>query len=313
MKLINGECLEEMDKLIEQWVKVDAIITDPPYWTMEKLNYKEQVQVHWLDWMKWDIAIEPKQIFERANKLLRKNWKLILFSQEPYTSKLTTEAIPNIPFSYRMTWVKDIYWHALLAKKAPLNFTEDILVFSKNHDTDWIHPLREYFKEVMGFIGWTKKSIIDKIGQKADHTFRVTSTQYWLCTEKTYLELIEVFWIDKMEWFKSFEVLQEVDIKFKEEYCSVFNLPKGKKYKSNILEYKKDYTWHHPTQKPLALMEDLIYTYTNEWETVLDFTMGSWSTWVWAKNTNRDFIGIELDEDYFNIAKERIWNVKTVK
>jgi len=62
----------------------------------------------------------------------------------------------------------------------------------------------------------------------------------------------------------------------------------------------------HPTQKPVALMEYLIKTYTNESETVLDFTMGSGSTGVAAKNLNRNFIGIEQDEQYFNIAKERI-------
>ncbi len=62
----------------------------------------------------------------------------------------------------------------------------------------------------------------------------------------------------------------------------------------------------HPTQKPVALMEYLIKTYTNEGETVLDFTMGSGTTGVAAKNLNRKFIGIELDPDYFQIAKDRI-------
>lgn len=62
----------------------------------------------------------------------------------------------------------------------------------------------------------------------------------------------------------------------------------------------------HPTQKPVALLEYLIKTYTNENETVLDSTMGSGSTGVACINTNRRFIGIELDDNYFNIAKERI-------
>ena len=62
----------------------------------------------------------------------------------------------------------------------------------------------------------------------------------------------------------------------------------------------------HPTQKPVALMEYLIKTYTNEGETVLDFTMGSGTTGVACRNLNRNFIGIELDVDYFNIAKARI-------
>ena len=65
----------------------------------------------------------------------------------------------------------------------------------------------------------------------------------------------------------------------------------------------------HPTQKPVALMGYLIKTYTNEGETVLDFTCGSGTTGVAAKNLNRSFIGIELDETYFNIAKDRINSV----
>ena len=64
----------------------------------------------------------------------------------------------------------------------------------------------------------------------------------------------------------------------------------------------------HATQKPVLLMEYLIKTYTNENETVLDFTMGSGTTGVAAKNLNRNFIGIELDDKYFEIAKERITN-----
>ena len=62
----------------------------------------------------------------------------------------------------------------------------------------------------------------------------------------------------------------------------------------------------HPTQKPVELLEYLIKTYTGENETVLDFTMGSGSTGVACVNTNREFIGIELDKTYFKIAQERI-------
>jgi len=77
-------------------------------------------------------------------------------------------------------------------------------------------------------------------------------------------------------------------------------------YPRNLLEYSKDRPSIHPTQKPVALLEYLIKTYTNDSETVLDFTMGSGSTGVACMNTNRNFIGIELDEKYFEIAKERI-------
>jgi DNA modification methylase len=80
----------------------------------------------------------------------------------------------------------------------------------------------------------------------------------------------------------------------------------GSRYPLNTLEFKRDKNKLHPTQKPVALMEYLIKTYTNEGETVLDFTMGSGTTGVAAKNLNRNFIGIELDQGYFEIAKERI-------
>jgi len=78
------------------------------------------------------------------------------------------------------------------------------------------------------------------------------------------------------------------------------------KYPTNKIVLKKLKGGIHPTQKPVALMEYLIKTYTNENETVLDFTMGSGSTGVAAKNLNRSFIGIEQDPNYFKIAEERI-------
>ena len=77
-------------------------------------------------------------------------------------------------------------------------------------------------------------------------------------------------------------------------------------YPTQILEFSNGGTSLHPTQKPVALMEYLIKTYTNETETVLDFTMGSGTTGVACKNLNRHFIGIEKDEEYFKIAKKRI-------
>lgn len=96
----------------------------------------------------------------------------------------------------------------------------------------------------------------------------------------------------------------------------------GKEYEAftgfphNVLEYPNVIGKQaiHPTQKPVELLEYLIKTYTNEGETVLDNCMGSGSTGVACINTNRNFIGIELDENYFNIAKERIEDtVKDIK
>ena len=77
-------------------------------------------------------------------------------------------------------------------------------------------------------------------------------------------------------------------------------------YPRQVLQIASEGKTVHPTQKPVALMEYLIKTYTNEGETVLDFTMGSGTTGVAALRNGRKFIGIELDKDYFNIAAERI-------
>ena len=97
----------------------------------------------------------------------------------------------------------------------------------------------------------------------------------------------------------------------KRDYINGFKQTKSIKYDSDtknpesIIYFNSD-RGHHPTQKPVALMEYLIKTYTNEGETVLDFTMGSGTTGVAAKNLNRSFIGIEQDPNYFKIAEERI-------
>ena len=80
----------------------------------------------------------------------------------------------------------------------------------------------------------------------------------------------------------------------------------GKRNPLSILSFPRDGNRVHPTQKPVALLEYLIKTYTNEDDIVLDNCMGSGSTGVACVNTNRRFIGIELDDKYFNIAKQRI-------
>ena len=81
-------------------------------------------------------------------------------------------------------------------------------------------------------------------------------------------------------------------------------------YPTMILKFKKDTDNYHPTQKPVALLEYLIKTYSNEGELILDNCMGSGSTCVAAKNTNRDYIGIEMDKKYYDIAVDRVNNAK---
>jgi len=302
--LLKGDCLIESDKI--ESGSVDLILTDLPYGTIKNIPLKGYENAT----TNWDVVIDTDKIMQIANRILRKNGKMILTAQQPFTNELINKALPNLPFNYSMIWEKDHFANALTAKKAPLNYYEDVLVFSKNNEFEGLHPLRPYFKELFEFIGGTKKRIIETIGQRVDHVFRFKSSQFDLCTLETYKDLIKYFEIDKMQGFKEFDCLQNIDNEFKVKFASTFNLWEGNKYKSNILKYKKDYTGHHPTQKPVLLLEDLIKTFSNENDLVVDLTMGSGSTGVACVNTNRSFIGIEMDDKYFEIAKERIENIE---
>lgn len=300
-KIYNGDCLIESDNI--ETGSVDLILTDLPYGTVTNIGDSENIKHGMKDKTSWDIAIEPSKVYEIANRILRKNGKMILFSQQPYTTDLIKNQIPNLPHSFNMVWEKDHFANSLIAKKAPVSYYEDVVVFSKDHDIEGLHPLRDYFKNVMEYIGLNLKQINTKLGhRRAEHTFYINSTQYGLCTEKTYNELICVFKINNMDGFQTYEELRVIDRK----YDSTFNLWEGNKYKSNILKYKKDYGGLHPTQKPILLLEDLIKTYSNEGDLVVDLTIGSGSTCIAAINTNRNYIGFELDENYYNIAKNRI-------
>jgi len=299
-RLFFGDCLTESDKI--ETGSVDLILTDLPYGTVTNIASSDTVKHGMQNKTNWDCVIETENIYEIANRILRKNGKMVLFAQQPFTTELISKQIPNLPFNYSMIWKKDHFANSLIAKKAPLNYYEDVLVFSKTHDFEGIHPLRPYFKTVLEFIGLNKKAVVEAIGQSADHCFRVDSSQFSLCTEKTYNKLIEIYGIDKMQGFRTFaDISTESD-----GLNSTFNLWEGGRFKSNILEYKKDYDGLHPTQKPILLLEDLVKTFSNENDLVVDLTMGSGSTGVACKNTNRSFIGIEKDEIYFNIAKNRI-------
>lgn len=317
INLMHGDCLELMRDIPD--VSVDMILCDPPYGTMKGIG-SAHVKHGMVGKTEWDDALDPALFLKECNRLLRMNGALVLSSQEPYTSRLITEAHGNLPFSYRMVWLKDHFANALSAKKAPLSYFEDILVFAKRHtkhDFEGFHPLRSYASSVLGFIGKSRSRINADMGhRRAEHFFYVDTTQFSLCTAVVYDDLTCRYGLRTMVGYREFEDLAEEDRKYREgliakmtaQFPKTFNLPEGKKYKSNVLQYKKDYDGYHPTQKPVALMEDLIRTYTNEGDTVLDFTMGSGTTGVACKNLNRKFIGIEKDDKYFEIAKNRIEN-----
>ena len=298
MKLYNGDCLIESDNI--ESGSVDLILTDLPYGNMNTDGGRK------LGINGWDLAIEPKKVYEIANRILRKNGKLVLFSQEPYTTKLITECINNVSFNYRATWEKDNFAVALGAKVNMVSFTEDILIFTKTVEDKSEHPLQDYFYDEFIKSRISVKEYCNELGTKHASHFFTKGMQFRIPNEKYLKQLQDLTGIFNI-------TIEEVKQKQKEfleynrtKFASTFNLWQGKKYKSNILKYKKDYDGHHPTQKPVLLLEDLIKTFSNEGDLVVDFTMGSGSTGVAAKNTHRNFIGIEQDEKYFKIAQDRI-------
>jgi len=120
---MHGGCLERMKEIADG--SVDAIICDPPFGTVKGAG---------LDgWggskTDWDETLDHERMLSECNRILRTNGALVLFCQDPYTAKLMTQTHGNLPFSYRYTWEKDHFANALIAKKAPVNYTEDICVF----------------------------------------------------------------------------------------------------------------------------------------------------------------------------------------
>lgn len=150
----------------------------------------------------------------------------------------------------------------------------------KNFKYDWIWQK----SNVMGFLNAKKRPL------KETENISVFNSKIY------YPQGLEINEKGKNRRGKQTETLGKYEPINKSEY---------KNYPRTILHFKNERGFH-PTQKPIALLEYLIKTYTNEGETVLDFTMGSGSCGVASVNTNRNFIGIELDKGYFDIAEKRI-------
>ena len=430
IELYHGDFLEKAKNIPDD--SVDLVLTDPPYGTVKSLRLNKYNKNPDLKGVYgWDEAIEPKVLFAEINRILRKNGKAVLFGQEPFTSRMITEAIPNLPFSYRMIWEKDHFANGLGSKKAPVNYYEDVMVFSKNDSLLAVHPLRKVmqkytdkygkdyiielferegrysssqsarvhasykfgfnngvrfdlmdeslYKFMSGYIDFAEsydelKEIDNKFKEQYASTFNIweeepakkyedvlvyskehgsKNTNPISLIMKEYQEKANVFWNDEaiinglvdsgiasnlnsartmahhklswkyrqqqfltkeqydlwkpiFNWEHTYSELKAIDEEYKKEVASTFNLWQKKKTKSNILKYAKDYPSLHPTQKPILLLEDLVKTFSNEGDLVVDLTMGSGSTGVACKNTGRRFIGIEMDDGYFKIAKERI-------
>lgn len=240
ISLYSGECIEVMQTLISQNIKVDSIIADIPYGTTS---------------CNWDVII-PFEDMWRCLKVLRKDHcPIVLFAGEPFASFLRISNINE--FKYDWVWKKSKSGSAFTAKYRPINKHEMICVFGKGKIN--------YYPQFTQ--GEPYKRIL-KLGDESINNHKLG--------------------------FKGDEVQYE---------------NKGIRYPITVQEFQQKWRRQdqlHPTQKPVELLEYLVKTYSKEGDLVLDFTMGSGTTGVACKKLKRNFIGIELKEKYFNIAKNRI-------
>ena len=302
INLMQGDCLELMKTIPDG--SVDMVLTDPPYGMINGLNGVD-----------WDNLIDLDIMWSEINRVLRLNGKCILFSQNYFTFELLKTSLPNIPCLYRAIWKKDTFGNALLCNKALVSEFEDICIFQKKYILErgynQDNPAFAYLKSEKEKSGITTKDfnlMYSAYKGKIKNPDRSILARSWE-TSQFMIPLPDVYEnvLQNTGFFnKPYSELKNENDDFINKSKSVFNIWDGGKYKSNVFEYKKDYNGYHPTQKPVALLEDLIKTYSNSGDMVLDFTMGSGSTGVAAKNLNRSFIGIELNKTYFNIAQERM-------
>lgn len=236
IEMFKGDCLDIMDKLIDNNYQFDAVITDVPYGKSQ---------------CRWDIVIPFDAMWSRLNKLIKLNGAICLFGTEPFSSALR---MSNLKM-YRYDWIWDKVKGTgfLNAKKQPMRNHELISVFYK-------------------------KQCLYNPQMTSGHNFKVSKRGSHLQTD-VYGEM-------------------------KNDYIYASD----KRFPRSIIQIKSETqnSSFHPTQKPVALMEYLINTYTNEGETVLDFTAGSFSTAISCINTQRNFVGIEIMGEYYNIGKDRI-------
>ena len=235
-----GDCLEVMKEIPDE--SIDMILCDLPYGTTA---------------CKWDTVIPFEPLWKQYKRIIKDDGIIILFGSEPFSSKLRMSNLKM--YKYDLVWKKSRPSNFQLAKKQPMKYHENIIVF---------YNKQPKYNPIMIEAGIKNK----KISKNNKTTNNITGN----------------------------------DINFVSNTST-------KRYPKSILEFNSvcnSHNRYHSTQKPIELLEYLIKTYSNEGETILDNCMGSGSTGVACINTNRNFIGIELDENYYKIACERINNTQ---
>ena len=252
---------------------VDLIVCDLPYGTTDRSGVEDKGSNRLL---KWDTIIPLDLLWDHYKRILKPTGTVVLTADQPFTSMLV---LSNLDwFKYEWIWKKKKTTGFLHANARPMKETEDIIVFS---------PLGASGASVKANKNMTynPQGLIEKNVKKKNNAKRLGKFLYQP---------------DHMG--ANNKLLHETEYE-----------QKWTNYPSEIIEFGLDRNVIHPTQKPVALMEYLIKTYSNEGETVLDNCMGSGTTGVAAVKCNRKFIGIEMDTNYFVKAKERIETTTVVE
>ncbi len=344
MNLLNGDCLKIIPKL--KLICDRGPILGRPKDTVdlvshEKLFDKVKLVVVDLPYGQtncdWDTPIDLAEMWNVLKPICKRNCIYIFFC----TTKFGYTIISSKPqwFRYDLVWEKSRKVGHLLANKMPLRKHEMIYVFIDPNNDDLNNSrnlgLREYAESVKEYINTPLKEIDEVVNNQGIHHFySFKSTQFGLPTKKTYDALIAEYGLDEMDGFRNLDDLKkkwcggEKKLTYnaqktkgkpyvssnKPSKSGVYSatrgakntVNKGDRHPSSIIKYGSPNTPLHSTQKPVDLLEWLIKSYSNEGDTVLDFTMGSGSTGIACLNTNRKFIGIEKDPCIFKIARSRI-------
>ena len=216
---------------------------------------------------KWDSIINLDLMWEQLNRIIKPNGAIVLFAQQQFSSVLLVSNVKK--FRHRFLWEKDKCANFMVAKAQPLKYTEDILVFCN------VGFLKNQFGKPTGTYNPQMRE-----GKGNDRDLKKI--------------------VDKSK------NLDDINKRENPTKLKLSNNSAKQRFPKDVLNITTQHKRVHPTQKPIALMEYLIKTYTNEGETVLDFTMGSGSTLVACKNLNRNGIGIEKDPQYYAVAVARV-------
>jgi len=275
MKLINGDCLEEMNDMSDN--SIDFLFADLPYGQTS---------------CKWDCLIDLSLFWKQVNRVCKQEAVMAFTCSVKFGNSLINSN-PKC-FRYDLIWVKSSACGFLNAKKMPMKKHEMVYIFYRKLPKVYteniaLHHTHKFLKETAN-----KRNGKDGVDNKG------------MIKNRSKTEIVNKYdpplpnSVIKEEIYGKEYLDKKTDYNERKNGESRYNPP----LPNSILEIKSE-KGKHATQKPVPLMEWLIKYYTREGEVVLDPTMGSGGTGIACKNLNRQFIGIEKDEEIYKVAVER--------